>query len=144
MSKYRATRRVEFHDTDSAGIMHFSRFFQFMEEAEHELLRSVGLSVFMSAEQAQQDVPLSWPRVSAHCDYRNALRFEDEVNIDVSIEKFGRSSVTWLFEFTRGDTRIAQGTITSVCCRIEPTGPKAISIPDWIRAKLEPFQAVSA
>ncbi len=82
MKKHRATRRVEFHDTDSAGIMHFSAFFQFMEEAEHELLRSVGLSVFMPpGGDNTEDVPLSWPRVSANCDFRNALRFEDEVSI---------------------------------------------------------------
>jgi acyl-CoA thioester hydrolase len=42
---YRTTRLVEFHDTDMAGIMHFASFFVYMESAEHELLRSMGLSV---------------------------------------------------------------------------------------------------
>ena len=41
------SRRVEFSDTDAAGIMHFVAFFRMMEQAEHELLRSVGLSVVM-------------------------------------------------------------------------------------------------
>jgi hypothetical protein len=36
------TRRVEFSDTDAAGIAHFVAFFRWMEQAEHDLLRSVG------------------------------------------------------------------------------------------------------
>ena len=38
-------RRVEFRDTDAAGIVHFSAFFVWMESAEHELLRAAGVPV---------------------------------------------------------------------------------------------------
>ena len=44
---FRTSRRVEFRDTDAAGIVHFSVFFTWMEAAEHELLRSLGLSVVL-------------------------------------------------------------------------------------------------
>ena len=37
-------RRVEFRDTDAAGIAHFSAFFFWMESAEHELLRAAGVA----------------------------------------------------------------------------------------------------
>jgi 4-hydroxybenzoyl-CoA thioesterase/acyl-CoA thioester hydrolase len=57
------SRRVEFSDTDAAGIMHFVAFFRMMEQAEHDLLRSVGLSVVMSGAAGK----VSWPRVAAHC-----------------------------------------------------------------------------
>ena len=42
---FKTRRRVEFRDTDMAGIVHFSVFFAYMEQAEHELLRSLGLGV---------------------------------------------------------------------------------------------------
>ena len=42
---FKTERRVEFRDTDAAGIVHFSVFFAYMEQAEHEFLRSLGLSV---------------------------------------------------------------------------------------------------
>src|SRR5688572_30626127 len=51
MSTYKTSRRIEFRDTDAAGIAHFSVFFTFMEEAEHEFLRHVGLSVHVQHEQ---------------------------------------------------------------------------------------------
>ena len=40
MPTFRTTRRVEFRDTDAAGIVHFSAFFFYMESVEHEFLRS--------------------------------------------------------------------------------------------------------
>ena len=42
---FRTRRIVEFRDTDAAGIVHFSAFFPWMESAEHEMLRSVGIKI---------------------------------------------------------------------------------------------------
>jgi acyl-CoA thioesterase FadM len=47
---FRTTRRIEFADTDMAGIVHFANFFRFMEAAECEFLRERGLSVAMEWE----------------------------------------------------------------------------------------------
>ena len=133
---FRTTRRVEFCDTDAAGILHFSAFFQLMEQAEHELLRSVGLSVVMSDDLGK----ISWPRVSAKCDFRSAVHFEEELAIDVSIGRLGTKSVTYAFAVTCQGRDVAAGEITSVCCRIrERVPPEPISIPEWFRGKLVPF-----
>src|SRR5690606_37511976 len=74
MTPFTLRRRVEFRDTDAAGIVHFSVYFNYMEEAEHALLRSLGTSVVTSDAEG----PISWPRVAAACEFRGALRFEDE------------------------------------------------------------------
>ncbi|MFO0803044.1 MAG: hypothetical protein U0791_07980 [Gemmataceae bacterium] len=42
---FTSTCRVDFGDTDMAGIMHFANFFRFMESAEIDFLHSVGLTV---------------------------------------------------------------------------------------------------
>lgn len=133
MPPFRYRRRVEFRDTDMAGIVHFSVFFAFMEEAEHELLRSLGLSVFFEDSGRR----LSWPRVAADCQYKSAIRFEDEVDVQVSIGKIGTSSIVWNHEFFRGDQKIADGNVTVVCCEMIPgQKPKSVPIPDPIIEKL--------
>lgn len=133
---YTTSRRVEFRDTDAAGIMHFSTFFVVMEEVEHELLRSVGLSVLEYDEEGS----ISWPRVAAHCDYRAAAKFEDQLDIQVSIIRLGEKSITYGFRFHLGEQEIASGEITSVCCRILPNvPPSSIAIPKRISEKLAPF-----
>ena len=58
------SRRVEFRDTDAAGIVHFSVVPVYMEQAGHELLRSLGMSVHQHDAQGE----ISWPRVSVGCD----------------------------------------------------------------------------
>ena len=69
---FRTTRLVEFHDTDMAGIMHFASFFHYMESAEHELLRSLGLSVHTTVDGEM----LSFPRVATSCQFRSPARCE--------------------------------------------------------------------
>jgi acyl-CoA thioester hydrolase len=130
---FQTTRRIEFADTDMAGMAHFSAYFRLMEEAEHEFLRSLGLSVFLSDDAG----PISFPRVKATCDYRAALKFEDTVAIAVRVTRVGEKSVTYRFAFTRAGTPVAGGEITAVCCRVSPVGPPiAIPIPAWIAQKL--------
>jgi 4-hydroxybenzoyl-CoA thioesterase/acyl-CoA thioester hydrolase len=133
-SPYRSERIVEFRDTDAAGIVHFSVFFQYMEQAEHEFLRSRGLSVLAEDDEGV----LGWPRVSATCEYRGSARFEDTVITELAIERIGEKSVTYAFTFFVGDEQIATGKIVAVCCREEGKGRYvSVVIPKWYREKLE-------
>ncbi len=38
-SGFSITRRVEFHETDMAGIMHFANYFRWMETCETDFYR---------------------------------------------------------------------------------------------------------
>jgi acyl-CoA thioester hydrolase len=130
---YRTTRRVEFRDTDAAGIAHFSAFFFYMESVEHEFLRSLGLSVLGEDEIG----PISWPRVSASCDYQSAVRFEDVLDISLRVARLGEKSVTYEFDFVCAGRQIATGKTVAVCCRFPPGGsPESVPIPATIAAKL--------
>jgi len=123
----RTRRRVEFRDTDAAGIVHFSAFLFWMESAEHELLRAAGLHVF---ERHVDGSEYSWPRVSVGCDYRSAARFGDELDIAVSVAAIGRTSVTYRFVFENKGLAVAEGRVVAVRCLMQPGGrlePVAIS-----------------
>ena len=129
------TRRVEFGDTDMAGIMHFANFFRFMEVAETDFLRSRGLNV----SWLDGGVKWGFPRVSAACDYQKPARFQDVLTIVVSLEKVGTKSVSYRFDFSNqlGEP-VASGRMTSVFCRsARPEEIEALDIPDHIRAKLK-------
>ncbi|MEM6330973.1 MAG: thioesterase family protein [Planctomycetota bacterium] len=141
------TRRlVEFADTDMAGIAHFSAFFRWMEAAEHAMLRSVGLSIFLSSggQNGEDDggdgAAVSFPRVNAACDYRSPARYADELQIAVSVAKLGTKSIAYGFRFSLAGAEIATGQMTSVCCRIVPgQPPRSIAIPEGVADKLRPF-----
>jgi acyl-CoA thioester hydrolase len=129
----RTTRRIEFCDTDMAGIVHFANFFRFMESAEVEFLRSRGLSVKLDWEGRN----IGFPRVSASCDYLKPAYFEDVLTVAVTIANIGRKSVAFAFEFSRGADIIARGQVTSVCCLVKPGNElEGIEIPASYRQRL--------
>ena len=130
---FHTTRLVEFSDTDMAGIMHFSAFFRYMEAAEHELLRSMGFSVYSEIDGH----PVSFPRVAASCEYHSPARCEDVLAIDVTIQRVGEKSVTYGFAFSDAGRGVATGEMTSVCCRVDHGKPPvSMPIPKTLADKL--------
>src|SRR6185295_14698402 len=95
--EFKVVRRVEFSDTDMAGIMHYSNFFRFMETAEHAFFRSLGFSIVTK----QTDPPVGWPRVNAACDFKVPLHFEDEVEVHMLVSEKKSKSLTYVFRFRK-------------------------------------------
>lgn len=138
MSKtFEYRRRVEFCETDAAGIVHFSSFFLYMEQAEHAFWRHLGLSVF---RQATGDLLVSWPRVSVSCQYRGPVGFEDEVDLQLSIARLGEKSITFKFSMRVKGRHVADGETTAVCCRVHDSHSlESVKIPEEFRAKLAAY-----
>ncbi|MCA9014804.1 MAG: acyl-CoA thioesterase [Planctomycetaceae bacterium] len=132
---FKTTRRVEFHETDMAGIVHFSNFYKYMEQAEHEYFRSLGLTI---VDKQQDGSVVGWPRVSAQCSFESPAFYGDLLEIRLSIERLGVKSLTIEYEFWRDETRIAKGRMKTVCCHFTHGSPmKSIEIPEWIQKKIE-------
>jgi acyl-CoA thioester hydrolase len=130
VSEHRLLRRVQFHETDAAGIVHFSCYFRYMEEAEHALWRAAGLSIHAHGAE------LGWPRVHAEFDYHRALRFEDEFELRIRIVAIEERTLRYECVITRGETRIATGRFTVACVSLQPGQPmRGTAIPGEIRAR---------
>lgn len=120
-------RRVEFGDTDMAGIIHFSSYYRYMEEAEHSFFRSLGLSVMQKRDDG---VVVGWPRVSASCSFEAPARFEDELEIQINVERKGVKSLTMRYEFFNAERRVAHGRMKIACCLCRHDAPlESIPIP---------------
>ncbi|MBL8873299.1 MAG: acyl-CoA thioesterase [Planctomycetaceae bacterium] len=130
-------RRVEFAETDAAGIAHFSAFFLYMEQTEHAMWRHLGLSVFPMLTSVGE---VSWPRVAASCQYRGPVRFEQTLEIHLQIARLGDKSITFQYEMFLNANKVADGETTTVCCRMsEGHKIESVRIPDEVRAKLTPY-----
>ena len=130
---FETRRRIEFCDTDMAGIVHFSNYFRFMEAAECEFLRSRGLTVSWH----EGDKRFGFPRVSATCSYVKPVRFEDVLTIGVTVEKIGRKSIEYRFDFSHDGQTIATGRTTAVFCQTGDTGHlDSLEISEEMRKRL--------
>jgi YbgC/YbaW family acyl-CoA thioester hydrolase len=136
--EFKVTRRVEFSETDMAGIVHFANFFRYMETVEHAFLRSLGFSVVMD----QCDPPLGWPRVHAECDYTAPLRFEDEIEIHLLVAEKKPKALSYFIRVTKLNAAppvvVAEGKLTVVCVSRNAAGKmSAHPIPKALADKIE-------
>jgi len=140
--EFRAQRRVEFSETDMAGIVHYSNFFRFMETAEHAFFRSLGFSIAPGGDQPGHP-RVGWPRVHASCDYHRPLRFEDMVEIHLLVAEKKSKAITYQIRFRKIDgnksEEVARGKLTVVCVAYDRIGGtmKATNIPLEIASKIE-------
>ena len=131
-SEYRLTRRVQFYETDAAGIVHFSWYFRYMEEAEHALWRMAGLSIHPPGSE------IGWPRVAASFEFRRALRFEDEFEVRLQVAEVTRRTIRYTCLIAQEDTTVAKGDLTIACVLKRPGEPmKSIDIPQEIAARFQ-------
>ena len=139
-SQFTHRRRVEFAETDMAGIVHFAQFYRYMEEAEHAFLRSVGLTVM---EHKADGTVVGWPRVSAKCGFKSPAFFGDTLSIEVSVQRIGVKSLTLDYTFTRDDggdepVLVAEGTMKTVACTFTPDRTMtSVPVPDAFLEKIE-------
>ncbi|MGZ4531945.1 MAG: acyl-CoA thioesterase [Mycobacteriaceae bacterium] len=123
--------RVEWMDTDAAGIYHNSSVMRFVESAEAELMRQRGLDGYFQVA----------PRVRFEVDFAAPLFFGQEVTVALCVTHIGRSSLTFGFEVWgeahEGAPRRLAASGSYVTVHVEGThGDAARSVPwpaDWVQ-----------
>jgi acyl-CoA thioester hydrolase len=124
------TRHIEWVDTDAAGHQHNSVILRFVEACEAQLFRNLNVPDYFG--QA--------PRVRQEVNFRAKLYFGQTVTTTVSLDRLGRSSMTFSFEvwgeaFNDKPRKLsADGSFVTVCV---PHGSEASQPwPDTLRAAL--------
>jgi acyl-CoA thioester hydrolase len=133
VSDVRVQRRVQFSETDAAGIVHFSVFFRYFEDTEHALWRNAGLSIHSN------ESPIGWPRIAATCEYHRPLKFEQEFEVTVRIGEMTKRTIAYIGEISSNGERIATGTWKIACVNKLPDGSmKSAEIPADVAERLKP------
>jgi acyl-CoA thioester hydrolase len=97
-------RRVAWVDTDAGGRIHFTAPFRWAEAAETELCRGLGVL------EDWADLP----RRAVEAEYLSVLRFDDEVELELRIERVGATSVTYGWDVRRDGEVCVRGRHTVV------------------------------
>ena len=132
ISEFHYHRRVQFPETDATGIVHFTNFFKYVEEAEHAMWRAAGLSI------APPDSAIGWPRVAASFEFHKALRFEDEFDVHLQIAEKTRKTIRYQAVLRKEGETIAVGSLTIICVRKAPgEALRAADMPPESAARFE-------
>jgi len=131
---FETTMRATWADTDAAQVVHFSKFFVFVERAEEEFYRSLGFSF-----KDIRNKGLWLPRVEALCQYKKPARFDDILKVQLTVEELKEKSVKLGFNITNNETDELLATGHLIIVTADRNTAKAVPIPDEFADKLKPF-----
>ena len=128
--RFTTRRFVQFADTDMAGIVHFTNYLKYLEEAEHEFLREHGLCVVMYDERGSY----GFPKLSAECHFRRPVRCETWLQIELEVSTPDLKTIQYVGRITDSEgTLVAEGKLKVACCRFPAEGfPFPIPLPDHV------------
>jgi acyl-CoA thioester hydrolase len=118
-------RRIEWMDTDAAGIYHWTTAFRLAEAAEAALHTALGIADFTFG---------ATPRVAVSASFSHPLRFNDPVDVELAVEALGRTSVSYRLAITGEAGPAVDGQLKA--CLIDRSTGRAIPWPPDVRERL--------
>jgi acyl-CoA thioester hydrolase len=105
-------RRIEWIDTDAAGIYHWTTALRLVEAAEAAMHTQLGIVDRTFGRT---------PRVSVDASFRRPLRFNDITETRLDVERLGRTSLDYRFVITGPEGAAVDGRLT-ICFISGETG----------------------
>ena len=96
MITYDYNTKIYYKDIDQMGVVYYSRYFEFFEQARTEMLKSINLIV-TDIENDGYFLPV----VTATADYKEGARFEDKIFIRTMIKKVPQARMKIDYEVYR-------------------------------------------
>src|SRR5512135_154349 len=72
--------RVRYADTDQMKQAYYGKFFEYFEQGRSDMLRSIGLPY-----SHIEDMGLFLPVIEAHAEYKRPARYDDELEVVVTM-----------------------------------------------------------
>lgn len=136
--EHTSTRRIEFSETDMAGLVHFSNFFKYMETAERDFFETVGVDLIRTTPGEL----VGWPRARAECKFNAPLRFGDTIDIHLAVKAVKDRAIDYQFRIFRRNedgtrTQAGKGHMTTIFAQLLHGGElQSIELPEDLRARI--------
>ena len=123
--------RIYFEDTDSGGVVYHSNYLKFMERARTEWLRSLQLNQLNLKKKDK----IMFIVANVNIDYKKAARFNDELDIETSLDKIGASKVDLTQNIMKNSELYTSAKVSIACIHSETFKPQRI--PKLIKQQME-------
>ena len=119
---FKWTVRIYFEDTDSGGVVYHSNYLKFMERARTEWLRSLHLN---QADLKKED-KIMFVVAKVNIDYKKAAHFNDELDIETSVDNIGASKVNLTQNIMKNLELYTSAKVSIACIHSETFKPQRI------------------
>jgi acyl-CoA thioester hydrolase len=103
--------RVIYGDTDQMGVVYYANYLRFFESGRNEFIRAKGLR-YRDFEEAHH---LRLPVVDAGVSYRSPARYDDLLDVEVSLAQARRASARFEYRVLRDGAVLATGHTVHAC-----------------------------
>jgi acyl-CoA thioester hydrolase len=131
---FRHDLRVRYSECDVQGVVFNANYLSYFDISMTELWRAA-FGSYGSMMERGYDLVVA----EAHIRFEAPARFDEQLVLEVEIEKLGNTSIVTAHRLRRGEESLAHGTLRHVFVRLETMGKAAI--PDWAREALAPWVA---
>ncbi|MGJ8637846.1 MAG: acyl-CoA thioesterase [Opitutaceae bacterium] len=138
LSEHTSTRRIEFSETDMAGLVHFSNFFRYMETAERDFFEAAGVDLI----NTKPGEVVGWPRARAECKFSAPLRFGETIDIHIAVKSMKDRSIDYQFRIFRHNpdgtrTQAGKGHMTTILAELTSSGTlRSIELTKEVRSRI--------
>ena len=119
--------RVRYYETDQMQVAHHAHYLVWFEAARSEYCRVFGVN-YRAMEESGYFLPI----IEAKCRYRTSARYDDELEIRVSLAELTRRTLRMHYEVWREGTKLAEGETLQMLVGKEG---KPRTFPDEMAAK---------
>ena len=131
MIRYDHPIKVYYKDIDQMGIVYYSRYFEFFEEARTEMLSSIGLD-YSNVEENGAMLPV----IEAHCEYKKGATFSQDLIVKTYIRELPKVKMKFEYKIcpAGSDEILLSGYTVHACTNLKG---KPIKMPKYIRKILQ-------
>lgn len=136
---FEVSRKVYFSDTDSLGIVYYSRHLEWLEMARIEFLTKI----YKPVTQMMAQDKICFLPVSVHINYKTPAIFEDVLKIKLffrEIEKYKLTLMNLVFKENNGKEVLVSETEMTMLCINTEKGNRPARIPDFLLEKFQNWQ----
>lgn len=130
---FRHQLRVRYHECDAQGIVFNAHHFAYFDITLTELWREA-FGSYDAMVEGGSDVVV----VDAQASFHRSPKFDDLLEIEMTIAQLGTSSMTSTFEEKRDGELLVSGRMVHVF--VDPKTMQKQQIPDGIRTRLEAYR----
>lgn len=124
--------RVRFGECDPQGVVFNPNYLGYMDVAMTELWR-----VAMGSYDAMVERGVDMVVAEANMRFLAGAGFDDELDLAVSVEHMGRTSLVTRHRIERGDELVVEGKLRHVF--VEARTTEKTEVPAWVREALAPW-----
>ena len=92
------------------AVVYYANYLRYFEAARAALLRELG-----SSGQHLAALGVAFPVIEAHCRYRRPARYDDLIDVELTIESMAAARIRFGYQLRRGAELLAEGWTEHAC-----------------------------